>query len=69
MPILRELKHVVQYYKLGFEEARRMPVYIRRWLIDESQAEIAASQKRSERDDQWGVDMDTPLSEVMNLDR
>lgn len=67
--MLREIRYVVQYYKLGFEEVRRMPVYIRHWMIREAQQDILNSQKSQERDGQWGVDMDTPLSEVMNLDK
>lgn len=46
-----------------------MPVYIRHWMIREAQQDILNSQKSQERDGQWGVDMDTPLSEVMNLDK
>lgn len=65
MHILQEIKAVIRYYSLGYEEVRRMPVFVRRWFIDEIRNDIKSREKADETDSQWGVDMDTPISQIM----
>ncbi len=43
-----------------------MPVYVRRWFIDEMQSDAKAREKSADSSEsQWGVDMDTPISKIM----
>jgi hypothetical protein len=57
---------MIRYYNLGYEEVRRMPVYVRRWFIDEMQSDAKAREKSADSSEsQWGVDMDTPISKIM----
>ncbi len=43
-----------------------MPVYVRRWFLDEMQSDAKARDKSADASEsQWGVDMDTPISKIM----
>jgi hypothetical protein len=64
--LLQELRAMIRYYGLGYEEVRRMPVYVRRWFLDEMQSDAKARDKSADASEsQWGVDMDTPISKIM----
>ena len=63
--LLQEIRAVIRYYGLGYEEVRRMPVFVRHWFVDEIRNDIKNREKTAETDSQWGVDMDTPISQIM----